>query len=219
MLSLPPAPAGSATVPSGAATTYGKTCASCHGKDGKGNPKMVKMLKVDASAMDLTSAATQGRSDADIAAVIANGKGKMPKYGAKLTPDETTAMVGYLRGLAPSAAPAASSTTMTQAAAASTVMTDAVAPVVPPVPPAAYTKTCASCHGKDALGNEKMTKALKADLAALDLLDDATLGQADDALVKTTTDGKGRMPAYGKKLSPEDIKAIVAWLRSAKPAK
>ena len=80
-----------------------------------------------------------------------------------------------------------------------------------------FGKSCASCHGKDAKGNEKMAKALKVDGAALNLVDAPTLGKADDALIKIVTAGVGTMPAYGKKMKAEEIKALVAYLRTLAP--
>jgi hypothetical protein len=64
-----------------------------------------------------------------------------------------------------------------------------------------------------------MTKALKVELAALDLTDKATRAKPDVALIKATTDGVGKtMPAYGKKLKAEEIAALVAHIRTlAKP--
>ncbi len=85
-----------------AAATYAKSCASCHGKDGKGNPKMAKALKVDIMALDLTDAATRAKPDAALIKVTADGVGKtMPAYGKKLKPEEIAALIAYVRTLAP----------------------------------------------------------------------------------------------------------------------
>jgi cytochrome c6 len=67
--------------------TYKAKCAMCHGADGS---------KI--TAHDLRAAAAQGMSDADLAAVITNGKGKMPA-SKSLTPDQVTALVAYVRTL------------------------------------------------------------------------------------------------------------------------
>jgi cytochrome c6 len=69
------------------AATYKAKCAMCHGTDGS---------KI--TAHDLTAAAAQGMSDADLAAVITNGKGKMPA-SKSLKPDQVTALVAYVRTL------------------------------------------------------------------------------------------------------------------------
>ena len=76
-------------------------CASCHGKDSKGNPNMAKMFKVDAAAMDLTGKDAQDKSDKDLTALISAGKGKMPSYKDKLSAAEIDAVSAYLKTLAP----------------------------------------------------------------------------------------------------------------------
>jgi hypothetical protein len=50
------------------------------------------------AAHDLTAAAAQGMSDTDLAAVITNGKGKMPA-SKSLKPDQVAALVAYVRTL------------------------------------------------------------------------------------------------------------------------
>jgi mono/diheme cytochrome c family protein len=54
---------------------YDKSCKSCHGPDGAGNPAIAKMFKVE--MRDLKSADVQGMSDADLMKIISDGKGKM----------------------------------------------------------------------------------------------------------------------------------------------
>ena len=48
---------------------------------------------------DFASPEVQKESDADLAGIIANGKGKMPKYGEKLKENEIKDLVTYIRGL------------------------------------------------------------------------------------------------------------------------
>jgi mono/diheme cytochrome c family protein len=67
--------------------TYKAKCAMCHGADG---------TKI--ASHDLQGAAAQGMSDADLAAIITNGKGKMPA-SKSLKPDQVTALIAYLRTL------------------------------------------------------------------------------------------------------------------------
>ena len=72
-----------------AADLYKSKCAMCHGPDGKG-----KM----AGTKDLASAEVQKASDADLTAVITNGKPpKMPKFEGKLTADQIKSLVAYVR--------------------------------------------------------------------------------------------------------------------------
>jgi mono/diheme cytochrome c family protein len=76
----------SAQAQDGSATYKGK-CAMCHGADG---------TKI--AAHDLQGAAAQGMSDADLATIITNGKGKMPA-SKSLKPDQVSALVAYVRTL------------------------------------------------------------------------------------------------------------------------
>jgi cytochrome c6 len=79
-----------------AAKSYQTNCVSCHAADGSGSSSTGKALK----AQDLRSANVQKQTDADLAAVISKGKGKMPAFGAKLKPDEIKQMIAYVRELA-----------------------------------------------------------------------------------------------------------------------
>jgi len=79
---------------SGADTFKGK-CAMCHGADGKGETSMGKTMKI----RDLGSADVQSQSDADLTKIIADGKGKMPKYDGKLTKDQIDDVVKFIRTL------------------------------------------------------------------------------------------------------------------------
>jgi cytochrome c6 len=74
-----------------AAATYKAKCAMCHGADGKGG----KM-----GTRDFASPEVKAESDAQLAGIITNGKGKMPKYGEKLKESEIKDLVTYIRGLA-----------------------------------------------------------------------------------------------------------------------
>jgi cytochrome c6 len=72
-----------------AADLYAKRCASCHGKDGKGTPVGQKM-----GAKDLTALK---ESEAEIAATITNGKGKMTAYKDKLSAAEIKSLAKYVK--------------------------------------------------------------------------------------------------------------------------
>jgi mono/diheme cytochrome c family protein len=61
------------------------------------------------------------------------------------------------------------------------------------------------CHGTDGKGKE----ALKTqDLAS------TAVQNMSDAELTSITDGKGKMPAYGKSLKPDQVKDLVAYIRS-----
>lgn len=77
------------------ADTFKAKCAMCHGADGKGETSMGKAMKI----RDLGSADVQSQSDADLAKIITDGKGKMPKYDGKLTKDQVDEVVKFIRTL------------------------------------------------------------------------------------------------------------------------
>ena len=82
-----------------AKTLFAQKCSSCHAKDGKGNPAMAKMFKLDASALDLTSKMTIEKKDEELIAITTKGHGKMPAYGEKLKAEQIESLVGYIRSL------------------------------------------------------------------------------------------------------------------------
>lgn len=77
------------------ADTFKSKCAACHGATGAGDSAMGKNLKL----RDLGSADVQKQSDDELTNIIANGKGKMPKYDGKLTKDQIADVVKYIRTL------------------------------------------------------------------------------------------------------------------------
>jgi mono/diheme cytochrome c family protein len=66
---------------------YKAKCAMCHGADG---------TKI--ASHDLQGATAQGMSDADLSALITNGKGKMPA-SKSLKPEDVKGLVAYIRTL------------------------------------------------------------------------------------------------------------------------
>lgn len=79
-----------------AAATYKAKCTGCHGADGKGTTGAGKALGVP----DFGSEEAAKMSDADLARIITDGKGKMPAYGKSLKETEIKDLVAYIRGLA-----------------------------------------------------------------------------------------------------------------------
>ena len=76
------------------AEVYTKNCASCHGKDGKGETTMGKKAKVK----DYTDAKVQASfTDAEALKVILEGKEKMKAYKDKVTEAEAKEVVAYIR--------------------------------------------------------------------------------------------------------------------------
>ncbi len=70
---------------------------------------------------------------------------------------------------------------------------------------ATYKAKCAMCHGPDGKGGKMGTR----DFASAEVK-----AETDAQLTEIITKGKGKMPAYGGKLSDGDIKALVAHVRS-----
>jgi cytochrome c6 len=75
-----------------------------------------------------------------------------------------------------------------------------------------YTKRCASCHGVDGKGNTEKGKKLQVpDLGSSDIQN-----KTDPELEKLITNGKGKMPSFGGKLSKEEIGNLVQYIRRFK---
>jgi|HubBroStandDraft_2_1064218.scaffolds.fasta_scaffold179757_2 cytochrome c6 len=87
--------ATTARAQTGGEALYKGKCAACHGADGKGETAVGKANNV----RDLGSADVQKQSDDDIAAIIGNGKGKMPAYGKSLKAEQIKDLVAYIRTL------------------------------------------------------------------------------------------------------------------------
>jgi mono/diheme cytochrome c family protein len=77
---------------------------------------------------------------------------------------------------------------------------------------ALYKSRCAACHGADGKGQTSMGKANNIrDLGSADVQ-----AQSDDAITGIIGGGKGKMPAYGKSLKADQIKDLVAYIRTLK---
>jgi cytochrome c6 len=75
---------------------------------------------------------------------------------------------------------------------------------------ALYKTKCAACHGADAKGETAVGKANK----MRDLASEDVQKQSDADLTTVITGGKNKMPAYGKSLKPDQVKDLVAYIRS-----
>ncbi len=76
------------------AALFKSKCAMCHGPDGTASTTMGKNLGIKS----YKAPEVQKTSDADLKAIIVNGKGKMPSYKA-LTPEQVEGLVKYVREL------------------------------------------------------------------------------------------------------------------------
>jgi cytochrome c6 len=76
-----------------AATIYKTKCAACHGADGKGATPVGQKIGV----RDFASAEVQKQSDDELAAIINDGKNKMPSYKKSLKPEQVKDLVAVVR--------------------------------------------------------------------------------------------------------------------------
>ena len=70
---------------------------------------------------------------------------------------------------------------------------------------ATYKAKCAMCHGPDGKGGKMGTR----DFASAEVK-----AETDAQLTDIITKGKGKMPAYDGKLKADEIKGLVAYIRS-----
>jgi len=75
---------------------------------------------------------------------------------------------------------------------------------------ALYKSKCAGCHGADGTGSPMGKK-----LGAHDFTSADVQKMSDSELTDTITNGKNKMPSY-KSLTPEQIKGLVAYIRTLK---
>ncbi|HWY55277.1 MAG TPA: cytochrome c [Terriglobales bacterium] len=73
-----------------------------------------------------------------------------------------------------------------------------------------YKTNCALCHSANGSGDSPSGKALH----AKDLRSEEVQRQSDEALSEVITKGKGKMPAFGAKIKPDDVTNLVSYLRA-----
>lgn len=76
-----------------------------------------------------------------------------------------------------------------------------------------YSKNCASCHGRDG-----RSKTFKAKLNHARNISEPEWQErvSDERIFNSIMNGKGKMPAFGKKLSEPEIDALVTHVRGLK---
>ena len=82
----------------GGKAVYDKSCASCHGADGKGNPAMTKVF--GEKELNIVTKEVAGKKDDELLKVIVDGKGKMPAAGKTLGKSDQKAVLEHVRSLA-----------------------------------------------------------------------------------------------------------------------
>ena len=74
-----------------------------------------------------------------------------------------------------------------------------------------YAKHCSACHGEEGKGG--LVKVEKVRLKVPSLREGHALDHPDEKLVKQITNGGDGMPKFKDKLSPEEINAMVRFIR------
>ncbi len=78
---------------------FDSTCATCHGRDGRGGVPAAEGLPAPRNFRDAAFHAS--RTDAELKRVIVSGKGPMPPFGALFDDEQLTLLVAYIRGFNP----------------------------------------------------------------------------------------------------------------------
>lgn len=73
-----------------------------------------------------------------------------------------------------------------------------------------YKERCAMCHGNDGLATTPAGQVFK----AASFRDPAIVKTPDAALIAIVKSGKNKMPPFGDKLTEEQIKSVVAYIRT-----
>ncbi len=78
-----------------------------------------------------------------------------------------------------------------------------------------FSNECQKCHGRDGKGTKRGKRLGVPNFTDGDWQDATT----DKQMINTITHGKKRMPTQKHKLSPEEIKAVVKYIRFFAPKK
>jgi len=202
--------------------TYLAYCAMCHGNDGNGDGEVAAvMLQKGVKVARLNDGERMNTlTKDDIAKVIAQGgahtgrSNLMPAWGDLLGPELVDALAVYVGSLS-GAHPAIPSSTLQEYLAA------------PAGSPAdgrtLYVHHCSACHGAFAKGDGPIGERLWAEhkVRPRDLTDSSYIAtRSDKELFAVVSRGGGHfkkstfMPAWTVTLSPEQIRDVVAYVRS-----
>ena len=89
-------PARAAAADDAGKMTFEANCSICHGEDGSGDTPIGMSLMIP----DLRSDEVQKLSDAELIAIVTNGKDPMPSFKDKLSADEIKGVIAYVRTFA-----------------------------------------------------------------------------------------------------------------------
>jgi cytochrome c6 len=76
---------------------------------------------------------------------------------------------------------------------------------------ALYKSKCQVCHGADGTGSPAGQK-----IGVKDFHSPEVQKQSDEELFNATKQGKGKMPPYDKKLTDDQIKGLIKYIRTLK---
>lgn len=130
---------------------------------------------------------------------------------ARMTDDEAEAVLDFLKGGArqvASAEPAAEPVVLARLASSDPTFTGIAVPSGAEI----YAKECVACHGKAGGGDGPAAVALNPRPTDL-TKGEFQRGRTDDQLAEVIAKGQKTMPGFGKRLSPEDISALVSYIR------
>jgi mono/diheme cytochrome c family protein len=202
---------------------YRASCLECHDSDGRGDATRDVLPKIP----DFTSSSWQtSRTDADLRRSILDGKGKlMPRMKDKLGSVDVVRMVAFVRAFRDG-----KQVVEDEAEGPSGTGRESTANAVPSSPSAVgpsrsirsnpevqagsrdFQRLCVKCHSADGKG-----ASIRESLPTLPDFTDARWQRrrTNAQLVVSVLDGKGDvMPQFRDKLSPEQAKALVRFIRT-----
>jgi mono/diheme cytochrome c family protein len=171
-------------------TIFEQNCVACHGPDGKG---------VVPGAPDFTNVEWMAsRAPSEFFQVVTEGRGTMPSWQGRLSPDERWAAIEYIRSFAYEPVSSAATTTSSQAP-------PAASPTEEPPPaaiPALYAeKGCVACHGDKAQG---LIGPILAGVSVRHI----------KAVVRSGAPDEGMPPFDQKAISDDDLETLAQALNS-----
>ncbi len=81
-----------------------------------------------------------------------------------------------------------------------------------------FAANCVRCHGLNAKGSMPAAKSLKVDPVQLDLTRESVVEKSAKYLREKISDGHGKMPPQGPRLSPSQIQSLVRYIQSLQKA-
>jgi mono/diheme cytochrome c family protein len=175
-------------------TLYIRHCADCHGWEGRGNGALAHMLLTTPPPLRRTNLFTQYTESELVVRVLLGKDLQVPFASSSLldTDAEVTALFTYLKRLP----------------TVSWDQADKGAQV--------YDSLCASCHGLYGAGDGLLAAALP--VPPRDLSTALSQNQvSDEELWRVIADGKGDMPGAADVLTPDEIQAVIVFVRLLSP--